>query len=109
MAHSSFQPLPFTSKFACAHPFACVPPWCCRALGSFQQLLKDKAHCMAHPDALISAVGTKVYRFEAGSWQEDMAWSATLDQGWNAEAVREACYKALAMVSRGGLGATCCC
>lgn len=64
---------------------------------------------MAHPDALISAVGTKVYRFEAGSWQEDMAWSATLDQGWNAEAVREACYKALAMVGLGRLGAACGC
>lgn len=64
---------------------------------------------MAHPDALISAVGTKVYRFEAGSWQEDMAWSATLDQGWNAEAVREACYEALAMVGRVGLGAACGC
>ena len=32
-----------------------------RALASFEQLLRDKAHCMAQPDALISAVGTKVW------------------------------------------------
>jgi hypothetical protein len=31
-----------------------------RSLASFTTLLADKAHCLAHPDALISAVGTKV-------------------------------------------------
>lgn len=35
-------------------------PAACRALSSFQQLLQDKGHCLAHPDVLLSAVGTKV-------------------------------------------------
>ena len=78
-----------------------LPP---RALDSFQKLLREKAHCMAHPDALISAVGTKVYEFEGGRWEEDKAWSATLDQGWSVEAVRETSYKALAEVRGEGVG-----
>lgn len=34
-----------------------------RSLQSFQQLLADKGHCLARPDVLISAVGTKVGLF----------------------------------------------
>jgi hypothetical protein len=30
-----------------------------RSLESFQGLQQDKAHCLAHPDVLISAVGTR--------------------------------------------------
>eukprot|EP00798_Chlamydomonas_sp_ICE-L_P016678 gene16678-22937_t len=44
-----------------------------RALDSFLVLMNEKRHCMAHPDALISAVGTK----------------------WDIEVVCEAGYKAL--------------
>lgn len=32
----------------------------CRSLDSFKALAKEKGHCLAMPDALISAVGTKV-------------------------------------------------
>lgn len=72
---------------------------CCRALDSFKSLLQEKAHCLAHPDVLISAVGTKIYNYtpDAG-WQEDMGWSKQLDQGWKVAAVRDAAYAALAQV-----------
>lgn len=32
-----------------------------RSLGSFLSLLKDKAHCIAVPDVVITAVGTKIW------------------------------------------------
>jgi hypothetical protein len=71
-----------------------------RALDSFKQLLSDKAHCLAHPDILISAVGTKVYKYTPDKgWQEDKGWGAQLDVGWRVQAVREAAYAALANVS----------
>ncbi|GAX82355.1 hypothetical protein CEUSTIGMA_g9784.t1 [Chlamydomonas eustigma] len=79
-----------------------------RSLQSFEQLLKDKAHCMAAPDALISAVGTKVYQRQllpgsstkGGEWEEDAEWSKQLDEGWDVQAVREAGYKALSQVGK---------
>ncbi|KAF6259195.1 sucrose-6F-phosphate phosphohydrolase-domain-containing protein [Scenedesmus sp. NREL 46B-D3] len=72
-----------------------------RALDSFKQLLRDKAHCLAHPDVLISAVGTKVYNFTPSSgWQEDKGWANQLEVGWRVEAVREAAYAALANVGK---------
>lgn len=72
-----------------------------RALGSFQQLLQDKGHCLAHPDVLLSAVGTKVYNFTpAGKWQEDKGWVQQLDVGWRVDAVRDAAYAALAEVGK---------
>lgn len=56
---------------------------------------------MAHPDALISAVGTKIYSsVSGGAWREDTAWSATLDESWSVNATREASYKALALVGK---------
>jgi hypothetical protein len=74
--------------------------WYCRALDSFKQLLSDKTHCLAHPDILISAVGTKVYNYTPDKgWQEDKGWAGQLDVGWRVEAVREAAYAALANVS----------
>lgn len=35
-----------------------------RSLGSFLSLLQAKAHCIAVPDVLITAVGTKVWLLE---------------------------------------------
>lgn len=70
----------------------------CRALDSFQALLAEKSHCLAHPDALISAVGTKVYEFVSGQWREDAAWSALLGEGWDLAVAREAAYSTLAQV-----------
>jgi hypothetical protein len=48
---------------------------------------------------LISAVGTKIYNWEAGQWVEDPAWETTLAQGWDGEVVRGAAYEALNKVS----------
>ncbi len=76
---------------------ACLAPR--RALESFQALQQDKAHCLAHPDVLISAVGTKIYMMhEGGAWQEDSSWVALLDKGWEGQVVRDAAYSALAKV-----------
>lgn len=69
-----------------------------RALDSFQALLDEKSHCLAHPDALISAVGTKVYEFVSGQWREDVAWAALLGEGWDLAVAREAAYSTLAQV-----------
>lgn len=77
----------------------------CRALDSFKKLLHDKSHCLAHPDVLVSAVGTKIYNFTSESgWREDVGWSTQLNRGWNVATVRDAAYAALAKVSaRSGL------
>eukprot|EP00967_Tisochrysis_lutea_P022326 scaffold25435_cov17-Tisochrysis_lutea.AAC.1 len=60
--------------------------------------MKEKGHFLAHPDALISAVGTKVHSFDGESWREDAAWTAQLDKDWDLVAVRDAAYKALTQV-----------
>lgn len=55
------RPLPWT----CAPLNSSIPPphvvAAASSLESFKQLLEDKANCLARPDVLISAVGTKVY------------------------------------------------
>ncbi len=69
-----------------------------RSLESFAALIRDKRDVMATPDALVCAVGTKVYRRARGSnpplpawlgWEEDPAWTARLDRGWDFDAVLE--------------------
>lgn len=52
-----------------------------RSLESFKQLLDGKRHCLAHPDVLISAVGTKIYKYDGSSWSEDAGWTRMLDAG----------------------------
>jgi len=37
-----------------------------RSLPQFLELMQKKSHCLAHPDALISAVGTKVGHMQLG-------------------------------------------
>jgi len=71
-----------------------------RSLDSFMQLMKDKAHCMAHPQSLISAVGTKVYNNDGSGWKEDRGWTSLLDDAWNISTARDAGYKALAQVGK---------
>ena len=89
-----------------------------RSLESFASLIEEKAAVMATPDALICAVGTKVYRrvvvpnapasvaraaaaargFRAGAyaWIEDDAWTSRLDDGWDFEKVAAAAAAAVA-------------
>eukprot|EP00803_Ostreobium_quekettii_P004176 evm.model.scf_87.1 EVM.evm.TU.scf_87.1 scf_87:8029-14871(-) len=71
-----------------------------RNLQSFKGLLAEKSGVLAVPDILISAVGTKIYRNNGGSFEEDEAWSSQLDKGWRLSAVREAAYSALALVGK---------
>lgn len=71
-----------------------------RALDLFEQLLGEKGGCMAEPDMLVSAIGTRIYVKQQGRWVEDEAFTASLGQGWQLEGVREACYRALARVGK---------
>ncbi|KAK9822128.1 hypothetical protein WJX74_009504 [Apatococcus lobatus] len=72
-----------------------------RALDSFCMLQAHKADCLPTPDLLIAAVGTKIYCCRAGKeWAEDADFAARLDEGWNLNVVREACYQAVMSVGR---------
>lgn len=42
-----------------------------------------------------------------GRWVEDEAYTASLGAGWQLEAVREACYKALAAVGKDAMHFRC--
>ncbi|KAL4859929.1 Fumarylacetoacetase [Chlorella vulgaris] len=58
-----------------------------RALDLFEQLLGEKGGCMAEPDMLVSAIGTRIYVKQQGRWVEDEAFTASLGQGWQLEGV----------------------
>lgn len=62
------------------------------------KLLTEKEHCLLIPDVLISAVGTKIYNSDGGSWSEDPGWVAQLDQDWNLDLVIQATQSALNLV-----------
>lgn len=78
-----------------------------RSLGQFQELLASKAAMLALPNALITAVGTKVFilqdRHAGGEvqpaeheWVEDLQWAARLSQGWHLPSVREVANQVIA-------------
>lgn len=47
-----------------------------RTLVQYLELAQEKQGLLAQPDALISAVGTRVYNYDsAGEWEEDAAWT----------------------------------
>ncbi|KAH7618839.1 putative sucrose-phosphatase 1 [Nannochloris sp. 'desiccata'] len=79
-----------------------------RSLGQFQGLLEAKGGALPVPDALITAVGTKIFLLdrEGGtrgtasglSWQEDTQWAGILSGGWNLEIVRAAGAEAITLV-----------
>lgn len=71
-----------------------------RSLDSFVNLLNSKTDVLAHPDALISAVGTKVYEFTGQKWREDKGWTAVLDKDWSVDVARDAAYQALHKVGK---------
>lgn len=67
-----------------------------RSLGSVRELLRSQPE-VAEPDAVVSAVGTKVFlnmdevgrgRSNGDGWVEDMEWTRRLDQGWDLQVVR---------------------
>lgn len=68
-----------------------------RTLEQFEELEEEKKGLLATPDVLVSAVGTRVYlRDGAGAWLEDAGWTARLDEAWDHDRVRDACYACLA-------------
>lgn len=47
-----------------------------RTLVQYLELAQEKEGLLAQPDALISAVGTRVYNYDgAGEWEEDAMWT----------------------------------
>jgi hypothetical protein len=77
-----------------------------RSLGQFNGLLADKGGVLPVPDALITAVGTKVFLLDrqggtrgtapgAGAWVEDSQWGAILDRGWDLGGARAAAQAAV--------------
>ena len=99
-----------------------------RSLQSFMELVTEKKDVMAIPDALICAVGTKIYKrldtttekrnliestlgglirrdapnnnnnSELGNWVEDYDWTESLDKGWNFQNVFDAALVAVDLV-----------
>ena len=66
-----------------------------RSIGSVRSLLEEKKGCLAMPDTVITAVGTKIFvpeHLADGSliWKEDEAWRDSLDAGWDLRAVQAA-------------------
>lgn len=68
-----------------------------RSIGQVMSLFKEKQGALAVPDAIVSAVGTKIFLREAGAvegewcWREDLEWKAQLDKGWDLVPVKAAC------------------
>ena len=71
-----------------------------RAIDKFEELCREKQHCLAMPDVLMSSVGTKVYNWKSGAWTEDAEYAKRLDKAWKLEVVREATYAALAAAGK---------
>eukprot|EP00884_Botryococcus_braunii_P004434 jgi/Botrbrau1/13992/Bobra.150_1s0004.1 len=69
-----------------------------RSLGQFMSLHEEKNGTLALPNALITAVGTKIFLLDnsgsdrstasGGQWKEDMHWAHRLDKGWNLAEVK---------------------
>lgn len=67
-----------------------------RTLVQYLELAQEKEGLLAQPDALISAVGTRVYNYDgAGEWEEDAMWTTALDDQWSEQVVRDACASAV--------------
>ena len=61
-----------------------------RSLASFLRLLDKKMNCLDIPDALVCAVGTKIYSYHLGEWLEDAAWTEQLTEAWDLTTVQDA-------------------
>lgn len=70
-----------------------------RSLGQVVGLLEQMKGVLPIPDAIISAVGTKIFLLDrerghrgstsGSSWHEDMDWAHSLDDGWDLQVVRK--------------------
>lgn len=76
-----------------------------RSLGQVVGLLEHMKGVLPIPDAIISAVGTKIFLLDrerghrgstsGSSWHEDMDWAHSLDEGWDLHIVRQAANAAI--------------
>ena len=73
-----------------------------RSLGQFVDLMQRCGGRVAVPDVLVTAVGTKVWRLDAGTgrtrasgleWIEDLEWAKKLDACWNLATARKVAAK----------------
>lgn len=80
-----------------------------RSLGQFIGLLEEKKGILPVPDAIITAVGTKIFLLdpETGtratatgtSWKEDKVWAQMLDEYWDLESARKAATEAISLAA----------
>lgn len=80
-----------------------------RSLGQVMGLLENMRGTLPIPDAIITAVGTKIFLLDrekghrgtsSGSqWTEDVQWARSLDAGWDLEKVRRAASEVLSELS----------
>ncbi|KAF6261087.1 sucrose-6F-phosphate phosphohydrolase-domain-containing protein [Scenedesmus sp. NREL 46B-D3] len=48
------------------------------------------ARLMPQPDAVVTGVGTRIHLNTAQGWQEDAAWTARMNEGWDSAAAKAA-------------------
>ena len=80
-----------------------------RSFGQVMGLLEHMNGTLPIPDAIITAVGTKIFLLDrekghrgtasGSSWHEDMQWARSLDAGWNLEKARAAASEVISELS----------
>lgn len=84
-----------------------------RSFGQVMGLLEHMKGVLPIPDAIITAVGTKIFLLDrekghrgtsSGSqWHEDVQWARSLDAGWDLEKVRRAASEVLEELTSNGI------
>jgi sucrose-6F-phosphate phosphohydrolase len=80
-----------------------------RSFGQVMGLLEQMKGTLPVPDAIITAVGTKIFLLDREKghrgtssglqWTEDVQWASSLDAGWDLEKVRRAASEVLVELS----------
>jgi sucrose-6F-phosphate phosphohydrolase len=80
-----------------------------RSLGQVIGLLQHLQGVLPVPDAIITAVGTKIFLLDrerghrgtasGEGWHEDLDWSRSLDDGWDLEAVYQSASEVISELS----------
>lgn len=80
-----------------------------RSFGQVVGLLEQMKGTLPIPDAIITAVGTKIFLLDREKghrgtssglqWTEDVQWASSLDAGWDLEKVRRAASEVLSELS----------
>lgn len=80
-----------------------------RSYGQVMGLLEHMTGTLPIPDAIITAVGTKIFLLDrekghrgtasGSAWQEDVQWARSLDAGWDLEKARGAANEVISELS----------